>query len=130
MSLRSTSKQTLCFDRDRVSLMGGLVKHGGEAEKLACRRLVHYDFLLVFIHGGDPHRAGNQDVGFSARVADLPYALTHREVSEFNLSRQHCGLFVVEQSKQGNTSQNFGAACHRTPRELKWTGADPFRRMS
>jgi len=41
-----------------LGLMGSLIEHGGEAEELALRRLVHDDFLLIFIHSRDPHHAG------------------------------------------------------------------------
>ena len=69
------------FQRDGLGLMRRLVEHGGEAEKLALRRLVDDDFLVVLVHGGDPHRAGDHDVSLSARIADLPDALARSERS-------------------------------------------------
>jgi hypothetical protein len=35
------------------------------------------------------------------------------------LSRQYCGLIVVEQGKQGNSFQNLWAARHRSPRQAE-----------
>src|SRR6266436_2158514 len=60
-----------------------------EAEELALRRLVHDDFLLIFVHGRDPHHAGDQHVSSSARVADLPDALALREGLDFDLPGQY-----------------------------------------
>ena len=90
------------FSRNGVGLMRSLLEHGGEAEKLALRRLVDHDFLMVLVDGRDPHRAGDQDVRSSARIADLPDALARREGLDFDLCGQHRGLVVVEQGKQGN----------------------------
>ena len=50
------------FERHGVGLVRRLVQHGGEAEKLARRRFVHHHFLMVLIHGGDPHPPGDHDV--------------------------------------------------------------------
>ncbi len=87
--------------------MGGLVEHGGEAKKLALRRLVDHDFLMVLIHGGDPHGAGDQNVSSSARIADLPDALARSKGLDFDLPGQNRSLFVVQQGKQGNTLSIF-----------------------
>jgi hypothetical protein len=108
------------FHRDGVGLMGGLVKHRGEAKKITLFGLVHDDFLLVVVKGCDPDRSGNQNIRLSTRVADLPYALAGSESLDFDLSRQNRGLFIVKQSEQGNTSQNLGAARHRSTLQPKW----------
>ena len=104
------------FQRDGVGLMWGLVEHGSEAKKLALRRLVDDDFLLVLVDGGDPHRAGDQNVGSPSGVADFPDALPRSESLDLDLSGQHRGFFVIQQGKQGNTSQDLWAARHRSPR--------------
>src|SRR5580704_5044242 len=107
------------FNRDSVGLMSGLVEHGSKAEELALRWLVHDDLLLILINGSDPHYAGDQNVSSSARFADLPDALALRKGLDFDLCRQHRSLFIVEQSKQGNASQYFRAARHRSPRQVR-----------
>ena len=45
------------FDGGCAGLMRGLFEHGCETEELAMRRFIHDHFLLVFVHGGDPHLA-------------------------------------------------------------------------
>ena len=89
----------------KEGLLGGIAIHKTgspfppETEKLALRGLIHQDFLVIVINRTHPHRAGNQNVGASSRVADLPYPLTRGEGSEFDLAGQNGCFFVVEQGK-------------------------------
>ena len=110
--------------------MRRLLQHGSEAKKLAFRRLIDYDFLMVLIDRGDPHRAGDHDISLSARIADLPDALARSKGLDFDLCRQNRGLIVVQQGKQGNASQYLWAARHGSPRQAESTAPDPSRRMS
>ena len=54
------------FERERVGLVRRLLEHRREAEKLAVRRLIDDDFLMVLVDGGDPDLAGNHHVGLAA----------------------------------------------------------------
>ncbi len=103
------------LQRDGLGLMRGLIEHRGETEKLSLGRLVHDDLLLIFIDGRDPHGAGHQDVRLPARVADLPDTLARRKGLDLDLSSQDSRFVVVEQGKQGDTSQHLWAARHRSP---------------
>ena len=104
---------------DGLGLMRGLIEHGGETEELSLGGLVHDDLLLILIDGRDPHCTGDQDVRLSARVANLPDALAGSESLELDLRGQNRSLFVVEQGKQGHTSQHLWAARHRSPLKVK-----------
>ena len=88
------------------------VEHGGEAEELAGRRLVDDHFLLIFVHGGDAHPAGDHDVGVPARVAGLIDALANREALFFDLRGQNREFIVIQKGKERNLPQDLDFTCH------------------
>ena len=88
------------------------VEHGGEAEELAGRRLVDDHFLLIFVHGGDAHPAGDHDVGVPARVAGFIDALAKREMLLFDLRGENREFIVIQKRKQGNVAQDLNVAWH------------------
>ena len=47
---------------DRGGLMRRLLQHRRETEELALRRLIHDDFLVIFVHRCDPDRARDHHV--------------------------------------------------------------------
>ena len=51
------------------------------------RRLVDHHFLVILVHGRDPHRAGHHDVGVLAGVADLVDPLPRRETARARPAR-------------------------------------------
>src|SRR6266852_3095083 len=102
----------------RAGLMRRLLQHRREAKKLAVRRLIHHDFLLIFVDCGDPHFSGDHHVGLPARVTHLVDALPRSEILQLHLSRQHGGFVFVEQGEQRNVFQHFGIAGHRPPLPL------------
>ena len=81
MSSRLISTQVVFFHGDGVCLVGRLVQHGGEAEKLAMAGLVDHNFLVVFVDRGHLNAAGQQDVCVHARIADLVDALAGQRTS-------------------------------------------------
>ena len=99
--------------------MGRLLEHGSKSKKFPGRGLINYDFLMILIHGCDPHRPGDHDVSLSAWVANLPDALARREILELNLSGQYRSFLFVQQSKEWDLFQDFWIACHWSPRRVK-----------
>src|SRR6267154_4877849 len=85
--------------RGRGGLMRRLLEHRCEAEEFSLGGLVHDDFLMVLVNGGQPDRAGDHDVGLPAGTADFVNTLSRSKSLEFDLAGQDAGLFVVEQSK-------------------------------
>src|SRR5947209_4772201 len=81
--------------------MRRLLEHGGEAKE--------------FANGGDPHTSGHHDISPPTGVADFVNALARSKGFKLDLPSQHGGLFVVKEPKQGNASQYFRAARHRSP---------------
>ena len=63
------------FGSHRLGFMRNLLQHGSEAEEFAWCRLLDDNFLVVFIHRGDAHSTGDDDIGAPARIADLVDAL-------------------------------------------------------
>ena len=59
---------TIDFDADRFFECGGaglmrrLIEHGSETEELACRGLIHDDFLVILIYRAHPYGSGDHDV--------------------------------------------------------------------
>jgi hypothetical protein len=83
-------------ERDGIRLMGGLLQHGGEPEKLPLRRFIDHNFLMIFVDGRDTDHPRHQHVGLSARVADFPDSLSGPERLHLNLSSEYRGFVVVE----------------------------------
>jgi hypothetical protein len=112
------------FNADRFLLGGrrGLVRsfleHGGETEKFSRGRLVHDDFLVVCVHSSDPDRAGDQDVGPFAGLADFVNALASSEIADFDLGGKDGGFIVIEQREEGHLAQDFRVAGHGDPPEF------------
>ena len=52
------------------------------------------------------------DVRLAARIAHLVDALAGVEVGVFHLAGEYGGLFIVQQRKEGNLSQNVRIASH------------------
>ena len=117
------------LERDRVRLVRRLLQHRRESKELAVRRFIDDHFLVVFVHGGDPHFPRDHDVRLPARVSDLVDAFARRECLELNLAGQHRGFVVVQQRKEWNASQHFRLARHR---RLLGLPVDPLwaRRMA
>src|SRR5260370_14102689 len=103
------------LDGRRARLMRRALQHRSETKKLAVRRLIHHNFLLVFVHRRDPHFSGDHHVGWSARVTHLVNALPRREILKFHLRSQHRCLVFIEQRKQRNVFQHFRITTHRPP---------------
>src|SRR5262245_15089843 len=101
------------FDRDRPGLVLRLFEQRRKPKEVALAGLIEYDLLPVLVHGKYPDLAGDHDIGAGAEVADLVDALPRHEPRELDLAREHRELFVVEQGKQRNLSQNLGIAGHR-----------------
>src|SRR6266852_5122318 len=110
------------LDGRRVGLMRSLFQHRRETKELAVSRLIHHNFLLIFVHRGDTHFSGDHHVGLPARVAHLVDALPRNEILQLYLPRQYRRLVFIEQGKQGDMFQHFGIAGHRPPllKELGW----------
>jgi hypothetical protein len=103
------------FESDGRGLMGRLLQHGSETEKLAVLGFVDDDLLVVLIDRRDTNRTGNHHVGLPAGVAHFVNALAWREGLEFHLAREDSSFVCVEQGEQGNMFQYLGVAGHRTP---------------
>jgi hypothetical protein len=88
------------FYGERARLVGRLLRHGGEAEKLAVAGLIDQDLLVILVDGRDLHVAGQQDVGVLSRITDLIYALPWSEYSQVDLRGQNSNFISVEQGKE------------------------------
>src|SRR5207249_3381166 len=95
--------------------MRRLLEHGGEAKEFAKRRLVHDNFLIIFVTRRKPHTFGYNDRSPPTGVAYFVNALARSKGFKIDLPSKHGGLFVVKEPKQGNASQYFRAARHRSP---------------
>jgi hypothetical protein len=108
----------LDFDTDHViqskssRLVLRLIQHRRETEELAPRRFVDYNLLMIFIDCGDAYPPRNQDVRPPTRISDFVDALSRHEPLHLDLSGEHCGFFVIQQTKQWNVLQNVRAARH------------------
>jgi hypothetical protein len=100
------------LDCDCGGLMRSLFEHGSEAEEFAVPGLIHDYFLLVFVDRGDPNPARDHYVGLAAGLSYLVDALTGTESLDLNLTRQDCGLVVVQQSKQRYAPQYVRLTSH------------------
>jgi len=76
--------------------VGRLFEHGSEAKEFAFRWLINNYFLLIFVNRGDPNFASDHYVSLAAGLSDFVDALTWTECLDFNLTRQDCGLVVVQ----------------------------------
>jgi hypothetical protein len=102
------------LDGDGGGVVFGLLEHGGESEEVAVFGLVDYHLLLVVVDGGEAGFAGADDVAVGGRFAGFVDVLAGREVSDLDLRGEHPRLFVIEQFKEGNVTQFFRIAWHRT----------------
>src|SRR5437867_2758865 len=59
------------LDGRRVGLMRRPLQHGRKSKKLAVRRLIHHDFLLIFVHRRDAYFSGDHHVSLPARLTHL-----------------------------------------------------------
>ena len=104
MSSRLISTQVVSSMANGAGLVGSLLQHGGEAEKLAVAGLIDDDFLVVLVDGGDLHAAGHHDVGVLAGIADLVDALAGGELFQLDLGGQNRNFVIVEQGKERDVS--------------------------
>jgi hypothetical protein len=77
----------------------GLFEHRCKSEKISARRLVHDDFLLIFVHRGDPHLPGNHHVRLTVNVTPFIDAFPLGKIPKLDLSGEHGGLIIIEQGK-------------------------------
>ena len=77
--------------------MRRLFEHRSETEKFARRGLIDDHFLMILVHRRHLDGAGDEDVGFVARVADLVDALPWGESPELHLSGKDGGFVVIQQ---------------------------------
>src|SRR6266849_11085181 len=100
------------LERNGVGLVRRLLQHRSEAEERACCRLIDDHFLMVLVHGGDSDLSRNHHVGLAAWIADLVNAFAGGEYLQLDLAGQHRSLFVVQQSKERNSLEQFWFARH------------------
>src|SRR5262249_495105 len=93
-------------------LMWRLLEHGCEAKELSLGGLINHDLLMIFVHRGYADRPGDQHVWLDGRVAHLVNALPRRKGFKFDLARQNCCLFIIEQSEQWDLPQYGWVARH------------------
>jgi hypothetical protein len=92
------------LEGDGIRLVKGLLKHGGKSKKLAARRLINDDLLLVLVNRADAHFAGYHHVRLATSVPSFVDAFARAETLDLDLSGEDCGLIVVEQRKERNAS--------------------------
>src|SRR5215813_10083773 len=92
------------FESNGIRLVLCLLEHGGEAEEFAFCGFIYNHFLVVFVHGSDADLAGDHHVRLPARISSLVNTFARSEPLKLNLPGQHCGLIIVQESEQWDTS--------------------------
>jgi hypothetical protein len=72
-----------------------MLQHGREAKEVSMHRLVHHNFLLVFVGGGEPHGAGHHHISVIRALAGFVDALASRKSPHLNASRQNLCFVIV-----------------------------------
>src|SRR5207245_2330070 len=80
------------------------VEHGSKAEKLALRRLVDYDLLVVLINSCNADLSGDKNVSAPSFIADFVNSLPGGKLLHLYLAGQNGGLIVIQKGKQRNIS--------------------------
>src|SRR6185503_13355522 len=106
------------FESNGIGLMRSLLKHGGESKEFAGPGLIDYDFLMIFIDGGDAHLARDGDIR-QTNISGFVYPLTRRIGLDVDLSGKDGNFLVVEEGEEGNGLEEFGFAAHGV---LRWIG--------
>ena len=89
LALASLFQADGLLECDGARLMRRLLEHRSETEKLAFPRFIDDHFLMVFVHGSDPHLSGHHHVGLPAGIAYLVDPLPRRESLDFHLAGKH-----------------------------------------
>ena len=88
------------FHGQGARLVGRLVQHGGEAEKLPVAGLVDHHLLVIFVDSRDLYVARYQDVSVFAGIAYFVDPLPRNKCSKVDLGGQDGNFIIVEQGKQ------------------------------